>query len=58
MKNLNKTEKKEFVKFIKSNFGDTNVYSEQGYPLYFDKEGNMKRYDLNEDYKIFKEINK
>ena len=54
MKNLNKKEKNEFIDFIKENFGETNTYNEKGYPLYFDEKGNMRKYDLDEGYGVFK----
>jgi len=54
MKKLKSKEKKEFVKFIKEQFGETIVYSQEGYPLYFDNNGNMQQYNLEEEYEIFK----
>ena len=54
MKKLKSKEKKEFVEFIKKQFGETIVYSHDGYPLYFDDKGNMRSYDLEEGYNIFK----
>ena len=54
MKKLNKKEKEEFINFIKEEFGETNTYDQNNYPLYFDKEGKMLIYDLEEGYNIYK----
>jgi len=53
MKKISSKEKKEFIKFIKDQFGETIVYSHDGYPLYFDEDGKMKQYDLDEGYEVF-----
>jgi len=55
MKKLKSKEKHEFIKFIKEQFGETIVYDQEGYPLYFDGKGLMKPYDLNDGYKLFKQ---
>ena len=54
---LTEEEKKEFVKFIKSQFGESITYHD-GYPLYFDEEGKMLQYDLEEGYEIYKQLQK
>jgi hypothetical protein len=46
--------KKDFIRFIKDQFGETIAYDQERYPLYFDEDGNMKRYDLEEGYIMFK----
>ena len=58
MKVLNKKEKKEFIDFIKSNFGETHTYDQDHYPLYFDDIGDMLHYNLDEGYEVFLKINK
>jgi len=54
MNKINSKEKKELIKFIKDQLGETIVYSQDKYPLYFDDEGKMMKYDLDEAYNAFK----